>query len=160
MGKEIERKFLISKDEEWTVEKGIRIIQGYLNLDKERTVRVRIKGDNAFITIKGKNVGASRKEYEYEIPKEDADDLLKLCHQPLIDKIRREVKNGGWTWEIDEFLAANAGLFIAEVELKNEDEKVDLPDWIEKEVTGNAKYFNSQLVQNPYSEWDEKVERN
>ncbi len=158
MGQEIERKFLVTDDEEWRGEHGIKIVQGYLNLDKERTVRVRKKGDRSFITIKGRSSGASRKEFEYEIPEEDANELLKLCHQPLVKKIRREIKKDGKTWEIDEFLEANSGLLIAEIELKSEDEEVNLPEWVETEVTGDAKYFNSQLVKNPYSNWNKNIE--
>ena len=153
MGKEIERKFLVRRDEGWINKAGTKIVQGYLNLEKERTVRVRKKGVKSFITIKGKSSGAARKEFEYEIPEKDADELLKICHQPLIKKNRRRIEKGKFVWEIDEFLGENSGLLLAEVELEYEAENVELPDWIEKEVTGNPKYYNSQLVQYPYSDW-------
>lgn len=152
MGVEIERKFLLK--EGWPKENGILYMQGYLNRDKERTVRVRIAGDKGYLTIKGKNKGAKRLEFEYEIPVDDAKEMLELlCEQPLVSKYRYKVAYGGLMWEIDEFLAENEGLIVVEVELSSEDEKVVLPSWIGKEVTGDPKYYNANLIQNPYCNW-------
>lgn len=153
---EIERKFLVNsnafKKEGF---KSTRIIQGFLNTDKERTVRVRLKGDKGFITVKGKsnNSGLSRFEWEKEISKTDAESLLKLCEKGVIDKIRYEVKVGNHIFEVDEFFGDNKGLIIAEVELNSEDETFIKPDWLGQEVTGQIKYYNSQLSKLPYNTW-------
>ena len=154
MGVEIERKFLVEGDAWRTQGEATLLRQGYLSLDPARTVRVRIDGENAFLTIKGKSVGASRGEWEYPIPVPDAAELLDgLCQQPLVEKFRHRIASGPHTWEVDEFLGANAGLVVAEIELASEDEAFEKPDWLGREVTGDARYFNSRLIQHPYSQW-------
>lgn len=153
---EIERKFLVNSNAfKKEAFKSTRIIQGFLNTDKERTVRVRLKGDKGFITVKGKsnNSGLSRFEWEKEISKTDAESLLKLCEKGVIDKIRYEVKVGNHIFEVDEFFGDNKGLIIAEVELNSEDETFIKPDWLGQEVTGQIKYYNSQLSKLPYNTW-------
>ena len=153
---EIERKFLVLTDvykNEAVTQK--RITQGYLNSNPERTVRVRTKGDQGFITVKGKSndSGTSRMEWEKEISVTDAEQLLALCEKGSIDKIRYEIKVGSHTFEVDEFFGDNAGLTIAEVELTNENEAFEKPAWLDKEVTGQIKYYNSQLNKTPYKLW-------
>jgi len=154
---EIERKFLVTsnafKEESF---KKTRIIQGFLNTDNERTVRVRIKGDKGFLTIKGKsnNSGLSRFEWEKEIELTDAEELLKLCETGIIDKARYEVKKGNHIFEVDEFFGDNKGLTIAEVELNSENESFKKPDWLGEEVTGQIKYYNSQLCRKPFNTWE------
>lgn len=152
MAVEIERKFLVVGDE-WREAPSTFYCQGYLNRDRKRTVRVRVAGDQAFLTIKGPTVGASRSEFEYAIPVADAKEMFPLCEQPLIEKNRHIIKHGGLTWEVDDFLGANAGLVVAEVELECESQQVSLPDWIGEEVTGDSRYYNSRLSQQPYSSW-------
>jgi CYTH domain-containing protein len=152
MAKEIERKFLV-KNGAWRQEKGTKYRQGYLNSAKERIVRVRTINNKCYLTIKGITVGASRMEFEYEIPRKDADGLLDICEKPLIEKIRYKVKEGGFIWEIDEFFGENQGLIVAEVELESEDQNFPKPDWVGEEVTGDPRYFNSNLIQNPYTKW-------
>ena len=154
---EIERKFLVKNDNyKNQAQSNYRIVQGFLNTDPERTVRVRIKGDTAFLTIKGigNESGTTRFEWEKEIPVSEADALLKLCEKGEIDKIRYEIIAGNHTFEEDEFSGYNKGLIIAEVELSAEEEVFVKPDWLGKEVTGEVKYYNSQLSKNPFSEWD------
>lgn len=155
MAKEIERKFLV-RDNTWRGQGGgKRYRQGYLCIVKERTVRVRTTGDKGFITIKGMSVGATRSEYEYEIPLADAIEMLdRLCERPLIEKTRYRVSNEGLVWEIDEFEGDNQGLIIAEVELKEESQSITLPGWIGQEVTGDSRYFNANLAANPFSKWE------
>lgn len=154
MGVEIERKFLVEGDVWRTLGEATLLRQGYLSLDPARTVRVRIDGERAFLTIKGKSVGASRGEWEYPIPVSEAAELLdKLCQQPLVEKFRHRIASGQHTWEVDEFLGANAGLVVAEIELASEDEAFEKPDWLGREVTGDARYFNSNLIRQPYSQW-------
>jgi CYTH domain-containing protein len=154
MAKEIERKFLV-KSFEWKKETtGISYRQGYLSTVKERTVRVRTVGDKGFLTIKGITVGVSRSEFEYEIPTADANALLdNLCERPLIEKTRYKVVRGELTWEIDEFFGENKGLVVAEVELHDEHQVVDLPPWVGAEVSGDPRYFNSNLIKNPFTRW-------
>ncbi len=156
MGKEIERKFLVKGD--FPKENGVRIIQGYLSSVPERTVRVRVKGDKGYLTVKGigNASGASRFEWEIEIPKEDALNLLKICEPGVIDKTRYHVKVGNHTFEIDEFYGDNEGLVIAEVELKDENEEFEKPEWLGEEVTGDVRYYNAMLMKNPYKNWREK----
>lgn len=149
---EIERKFLV-RGNDWKTDHGVRISQGYLNRDKERTVRVRIAGAKAFLTIKGINIGATRREFEYEIPVADAEQLLKLCDGPPIEKTRHKVEYAGMTWEIDEFHGANEGLVMAEIELRNEEQTFARPVWLGPEVTADARYFNSNLAARPYADW-------
>ena len=150
---EIERKFLINKNLWKPVGKGVEIRQGYLSVHPERVVRVRIAGEKAFITIKGKAKGLVRPEFEYEIPKNEAEILLKMCLDFPIEKIRYKEKINGLIWEIDIFNGANSGLIMAEVELTSEDQKVVLPDWIAEEVSNDYRYFNSWLSENPYTKW-------
>jgi adenylate cyclase len=119
----------------------------------ERTVRVRLLGERAFLTVKGPTAGASRAEFEYAIPPDDARAMLDLCEKPLIEKTRYVVPHGGLVWEIDEFHGANAGLVVAECELASEDQPLDKPDWVGEEVTGDARYYNSSLVARPFSTW-------
>jgi len=152
MGKEIERKFRVIKDT-WRNVKGTRYRQGYLNSAKKRNVRVRTMEDKAYLTIKGIAIGASRMEFEYEIPLQDADELLEICEKPLIEKTRYKVQEGGFVWEVDEFFRENQGLIVAEVELASEDQKFPKPDWVGEEVTGDPRYFNSNLIKNPYTNW-------
>jgi adenylate cyclase len=148
MRTEIERKFLVQGDA-WRTDQGVHIRQGYLNRDKERTVRVRVAGGKAFLTIKGINRGASCAEFEYEIPVVDAEQLLKICEGPLIEKTRHAIVYAGMVWEIDEFHGANENLIVAEVELERNDQYFERPDWLGKEVTSDPRYFNSNLCINP-----------
>ena len=153
---EIERKFLVvSEDFKSKSYKHNRIIQGFLNTNPERTVRVRLKGDQGYLTVKGRSSkdGLSRFEWEKEISKLEAQSLLKLCESGIIDKIRYEVKVGNHTFEVDEFFGDNLGLVIAEVELNSEGESFEKPKWIGKEVTGSIKYYNSQLSKAPFCTW-------
>ena len=152
MGIEIERKFLVSGDA-WRNNSGVPYRQGYLNRDKARTVRVRIAGDTAFLTIKGKSTGATRAEFEYPVPLEDAQALLALCDGPLIEKTRYIVLYAGHRWEVDEFAGDNAGLVVAELELSAEDEAFEHPAWLGTEVTHDARYFNSNLATHPFRVW-------
>jgi adenylate cyclase len=152
MATEIERKFLV-EDESWRTDGGIRICQGYLNRDEERTVRVRIAGEKAFITIKGISSGATRAEFEYAIPVEDAAELLKMCDGPLIEKMRHIVIFAGITWEVDEFFGENAGLVVAEVELETEEQTFEMPEWLGAEVTEDVRYYNANLAVQPYASW-------
>jgi adenylate cyclase len=154
MGREIERKFLVKGDAWRTLGKGTPYRQGYLNSVKERTVRIRTVGDKAFLTIKGLTVGATRMEYEYEIPVADCNTMLDaLAERPLIEKKRYKVEFDGLTWEIDEFFGENAGLIVAEVELESEDQAFKKPDWVGDEVTDDPRYFNANLIKHPYSKW-------
>jgi CYTH domain-containing protein len=152
MAREIERKFLV-KEGSWRNTKGTLYRQGYLNSMKERVVRVRTIDDKGYLTIKGLTVGASRLEFEYEIPRQDADRLLDICEKPLIEKTRFKVIEGGVVWEIDEFFGENQGLIVAEIELESENQDFPRPDWIREEVTGDPRYFNSNLIKNPYKMW-------
>lgn len=155
MAQEIERKFLVKGDFKEFSKKSTRIIQGYLSSVPERTVRVRLKGEKGFITIKGigSASGASRYEWEKEIPTSEVEELLKICEPGVIDKTRFLVEAGEHTYEVDEFYGENEGLTVAEVELSSEDEKFDKPTWLGEEVTGDAKYYNSMLMKKPYSKW-------
>ena len=158
MGTEIERKFLV-RGTDWRQGEPTRLRQGYLSRDKARTVRVRIAGKRAYLTIKGLSRGASRSEYEYEIPLHDAEELLELCDRPLVEKDRYRVKHGEATWEIDEFLGANAGLVVAEIELEEEAQSFERPSWLSMEVTHDARYFNSSLSAAPYQSWSSGSQR-
>ncbi len=154
MAREIERKFLV-KDNTWRgQDAGKHYRQGYLSTVKERTVRVRSAGDKAYLTIKGITVGASRPEYEYEIPVARQNEMLdQLCERPLIEKTRYRIPHDGLVWEIDEFEGDNRGLITAEVQLKDEHQSVALPAWIGEEVTANPRYFNANLVAKPFTTW-------
>ena len=155
MAQEIERKFLVNGDFKPFVKKSTRIIQGYLSSIPERTVRARLKGEKGFLTIKGigSESGASRFEWETEISKEDAENLLKICEPGVIDKTRHIVEAGNHSYEVDEFYGENDGLTVAEIELNSENEEFEKPDWLGKEVTGDVKYYNSMLMKNPYRNW-------
>ncbi|OYT16113.1 MAG: adenylate cyclase [Bacteroidetes bacterium 4572_77] len=156
MAQEIERKFLVKGDYKPLVVKQTRIIQGYLSSVPERTVRVRVKGEKGFLTIKGigNASGASRFEWENEIPTNEAKELLELCEAGAIDKTRFIVPaNNDLFFEVDEFYGDNNGLTVAEIELPTEDTPFTKPEWLGEEVTGDAKYFNSMLMKNPYKNW-------
>ena len=154
MAKEIERKFLVRGDVWRALAKGVMYRQGYLNSDKERTVRIRSADARAFLTIKGITVGATRSEYEYEIPFNDGKEMLDtLAEKPLIEKRRYKIRSGSLTWEVDEFLGENQGLIIAEVELASEDQVLEKPSWIGDEVTDDPRYFNANLVKKPFTRW-------
>lgn len=153
---EVERKFLVKSQDyrEMAVSK-VRIVQGFLNTDSERTVRVRIKGEQGFLTIKGPSntSGTTRFEWETEIAVAEATNLIDLCEPIVLEKIRYHIPVGNHVFEVDEFFGENKGLIVAEIELKHEDEVFEHPDWLGKEVTGEIKYYNSQLSQKPYREW-------
>lgn len=152
MATEIERKFLVTGNA-WRQDDAISYCQGYLNRDKGRTVRVRVAGDHGYLTIKGETSGTSRAEYEYEIPLADAEELLKMCDGPLVQKIRHLVVHNGFIWEVDEFLGDNAGLVVAEIELESEDQPFDRPEWVGDEVTDDSRYYNSNLAVTPFCRW-------
>src|SRR5690606_35527043 len=153
---EIERKFLVTSDD-FRAEafRKTKIIQGFLNSDKGRTVRVRLKGDKGFLTVKGASSqdGLTRFEWETEISKNEAEALLNLCEDGIIDKMRYEVKIGNHIFEVDEFFGDNSGLIMAEIELDHVSEIFKRPLWLGKEVTGNIAYYNSQLIKQPYKTW-------
>ena len=154
---EIERKFLVKSDRfKNEAQTKYRIVQGFLNTHAERTVRVRIKGDEAFLTIKGKSneAGTIRMEWEKEIAVKDAEALLAICEEGQIDKIRYEIGLGNHTFEVDEFFGNNKGLIVAEVELAAENEAFEKPNWLGEEVTGDVKYYNSQLSKKPFCDWN------
>ncbi|MBK7630509.1 MAG: CYTH domain-containing protein [Ignavibacteriales bacterium] len=155
MANEIERKFLVKGEFKNLASKETRIVQGYLSSVPERTVRVRIKGDKGFITIKGigSASGATRYEWEKEIPTNEVEELLKICEAGVIDKTRYLVKVGNHTFEVDEFYGENKGLVVAEIELVSESEAFEKPTWLGDEVTGNTKYYNSMLMKNPFTKW-------
>jgi adenylate cyclase len=154
VAEEIERKFLVSGEAWRETAEGTRYRQGFLSTEPERTVRVRVAGPRGSITVKGKNVGARRAEFEYEIPVADAEQMLDtLCQRPLIEKVRYTLAAGPHTWEIDVFEGSNAGLVVAEIELSSEDEAFEKPAWVGDEVTDDPRYFNSNLVANPYGTW-------
>ena len=154
MGVEIERKFLLAGDGWRTLGEPVLLRQGYLSSDPDRTVRVRIEGAAGTLTIKGRSEGATRAEWEYPIPLGEAGELLdRLCMTPLIEKYRRRIALAGHVWEVDEFLGANAGLVVAEIELASEEEAFEMPEWIGAEVTHDRRYFNSSLVKVPFSQW-------
>jgi len=149
---EIERKFLILEGG-WRDYPAVYYCQGYLNSHKERTVRVRIAGETAWLTVKGITRGAVRREFEYAIPLAEGQELLNLCEKPLISKYRRKVPFGRFTWEVDEFTGENQGLILGEIELTSEEEVFDRPPWLGEEVTRDSRYYNSSLVRYPYAFW-------
>ncbi len=156
MGKEIERKFLVKGDYNEFVTKKTRITQGYLSSVPERTVRVRIKGDKGFLTIKGigSKSGASRFEWENQIPVSEANELLQICEPGVIDKTRYIVPEaGGLKYEVDEFYGENEGLTVAEIELPAENHPFKKPGWLGEEVTGDVRFYNSMLMKNPFKSW-------
>lgn len=154
MGTEIERKFLVHGDAWKSLGAGTRMRQGYLSTDPERVVRVRVEGDVATLTIKGRSVGATRGEWEYAIPLAEAEELLTmLCLRPLVEKIRYRVEYEGMLWEVDQFLDDNDGLVVAEIELTTEDQVFVKPQWVGDEVTDDARYYNANLLRHPFSAW-------
>lgn len=155
MGQEIERKFLVNHSKWELIEKpiGNHFRQGYLLTDPNKTIRVRQTSDKGFLTIKGLSIGATRPEFEYEIPLNEAKELLDNFAISELSKVRYEIIFKGKLWEVDEFLGDNLGLIIAEIELKSEDEKFEIPDWLEREVTSEEKYYNSNLTLQPYKNW-------
>jgi len=154
MGTEIERKFLV-EGTSWRQSSSVRLSQGYLNRDRHRTVRVRIAGDKAFLTIKSVPQGVTRAEFEYEIPVADAEQMLKLSDGPIVEKNRHVIVHDGSKWEVDEFLGDNAGLVVAEIELTSEDQSFSRPSWLGREVTHDSRYYNSNLAAHPYKQWRE-----
>jgi len=153
--KEIERKFLVQK-ERFTPSVFQTILkQAYLSVDPERVVRVRLEGEQAWITIKGKIMGITRSEFEYPISAGDAEEMLKLALFPPVEKIRHRITWEGTLWEVDEFRGANEGLWLAEVELESEDAPFSRPGWLGEEVTHDRRYYNSQLAQRPYTTWEQ-----
>jgi len=152
MGIEIERKFLVANDE-WRDASAVYFYQGYLSREKGRTVRIRIAGEQAFLTIKGATSGISRSEFEYEIPVVDAKQMFSLCDGPLIEKYRRKISYEGMTWEVDEFLGENLGLVVAEIELESEQQAFAKPSWLGEEVTDDDRYYNSNLSLHPFNRW-------
>lgn len=155
MATETEHKYLVDA-ELWkhiTPDKSAEIKQAYLFSTAEKTVRVRTAGEKGFITIKGKSVGASRPEYEYEIPLADANEMIKNFCDKVVEKTRHYVSYKNKTWEVDVFESLNAGLIVAEIELDSEDEKYAKPDWVGKDVTDDKRYANANLAVRPYSEW-------
>ncbi|KKD39210.1 MAG: CYTH domain-containing protein [Limnoraphis robusta] len=156
MGIEIERKFLV-KDDRWrSLATGILYCQGYISSENGRTVRVRIIGNQGYLTIKGAGTSLVRSEFEYVIPVEDAEEMLQtLCDRPFIEKKRHKISFGNLIWEVDEFLGDNQGLIIAEVELSDPNQIIEIPDWISEEVSHDPRYYNSNLVKNPYRQWEE-----
>ena len=154
MGQEIERKFLVRSDAWRGLAEGTVYRQGYLNSAKERTVRIRTVGDKAFLTIKGLTVGATRSEYEYEIPLDECNAMLdNLAEKPLIEKKRFKITKGGLTWEVDEFFGDNRGLIVVEVELASEEQRFEKPEWVGEEVTDDPRYFNVNLIKHPFTKW-------
>jgi adenylate cyclase len=154
VGVEIERKFLLVGDDWRGLGEPVLLRQGYLSSQPDRVVRVRIEGERATMTIKGRSSGATRGEWEYAIPLLDANELLnQLCEKPMIEKYRRRIPFAGLIWEVDEFLGENQGLMFAEVELESEDQQFDKPSWIGKEVTDDPRYYNSSLIRLPFSKW-------
>ena len=154
MADEIERKFLLANDAWRGLVQGKLLRQGYLCTENNCAVRVRISADKAWLGVKGKTVGATRPEFEYAIPLEDAERLLnELARRPLIEKTRYAISASGLVWEVDEFHGVNQGLLVVEVELKNEGQKFEKPIWVGREVTGDPRYYNANLVARPFSDW-------
>lgn len=154
MPTEIERKFLVKNDSWRKLAPGTFYRQGYICSEKGKTVRIRIIGEQGYLTIKGPSVNITREEFEYPIPLEDAQGMLdNLCDRPLIEKIRYKINYGGLVWEVDEFSGENQGLIVAEVELNQANQAITLPEWIGSEVSHDPRYFNSNLAKHPYSKW-------
>lgn len=154
MAVEIERKFRTRGVDFLANQEGERLTQGYLSHDPRATVRLRVQGDHAWLTIKGKTHGASRSEFEYPIPTADAHAMLdEMCPEGVIDKTRYRIKVGEHVWEVDEFHGDNQGLVVAEVELDSEDQPFERPPWLGEEVTGDPRYYNSALSRTPYGQW-------
>jgi adenylate cyclase len=155
MGLEIERKFLVEKRDWSSLAEGKICRQGYLSVLDSTVVRIRIIGDEAFLTVKGPDPGSGRREFEYEIPVKDATEMLvELCEKPVIEKARHRIPYAGHTWEVDVFHGDNEGLVLAEVEVDRTDEVVELPPWVSREVTGDHRYNNTWLVKHPFRTWE------
>ena len=152
MGVEIERKYLVKKEKLNLPEQGKKLVQGYLWSDPNKSLRIRISDTQAFLTIKSGNDILKRAEFEYEIPLHDAEELLQMC-DAKIEKSRYLIPQDNLTWEIDVFDGANRGLIVAEVELSNENEEINLPNWIDKEVSQDSRYLNVSLIKNPFTKW-------
>ena len=152
---EIEHKYLVRKDLWYAIQKpvGTDIRQGYLLTDPGKTVRVRIAGTQAYLTIKGPSTNASRAEYEYPIPLSEANELMQLCLQPVIEKVRYKIEHAGKIWEVDEFFGENDGLVIAEIELLSPDEKYEIPAWVGEDVTEDPRYYNAYLAEHAFKTW-------
>lgn len=158
MAKEIERKFLINKNELGSLDNGISIRQGYVSTADHTVVRVRVAGSQAYLTLKGKSVGVTRSEFEYEIPIDEAEQIItELCSGPLVEKTRYLIDHCGHTWEIDVFHGDNDGLVVAEIELRYEEERFEMPSWVTSDVSSDARYYNSSLLDNPFKTWKEKL---
>lgn len=154
MAREIERKFLVRDQSFKEGIKPVLIRQGFISTEKNKVIRVRIAGDQAFLTLKTNGSGISRDEYEYAIPPKDAEELiLRMCGTALIEKYRYRLTCHGHEWEVDEFLGSNSGLIVAEIELQSEEEEFAKPPWLGEEVSHDVRYFNASLVNNPYSKW-------
>ena len=153
MATEIERKFLVTDDSWRDGSPGVRMSQAYLSRDFDRTVRIRIGGEKAWLTIKGRSTGISRLEFEYEIPVAEAAELLELCLPSVIDKTRYEVPHAGHLWEVDVFHGENEGLVVAELEMEHEAVSFDAPPWLGAEVSADPRYSNSRLAEVPYANW-------
>lgn len=152
---EIERKYLVDH-EKWLLTAkpaGISYLQGYLSIDEDKIIRVRVAGDKGFLTIKGKPATISHPEFEYPIPAEEARDILRLFTNRLVEKVRIRIQAGELVWEVDEFHGANEGLIMAEIELDSEDGLFEKPAWVGEEVTADERYYNAYLSQNPYKNW-------
>jgi len=156
MGQEIERKFLIKASEWEKLDKpnGKQLRQGYILTDPNKTIRVRIANKTAWLTIKGISVGASRLEFEYEIPLQEGKELLDNFSESELEKVRYEIAHEGKLWEVDVFAGDNKGLIVAEIELLSEDEEFEIPEWVAVEVTHNKKYYNSNLTKDPFKNWE------
>jgi adenylate cyclase len=154
MAQEIERKFLVIGTPWKNGAEGRRYRQGYLSLERGKTVRVRTDGSRGYLTVKGATTGFTRPEFEYEIPVQDARQMLdQLCYRPIIEKTRYKIEHCGLVWEVDVFERENEGLVLAEVELTDENVEITLPDWVGKEVTGDGRYSNASLVRHPFAGW-------
>ncbi len=150
---EIERKFLVDTRKWNPTDEGTRLVQAYLSIDPNPTVRIRIAGEKAFLTIKGRSKTISRPEYEYQIPVDEAQEMMNLAISNPVEKIRYEIMHEGFLWEVDVFLGKNDGLIIAELELESENQTFPRPDWLSTEVSGDRRYYNSFLSEHPFLEW-------
>ncbi len=155
MATEIERKFLVNTKTWKPTVQGTRLVQAYLSIDPNPTVRVRIAGEKAFLTIKGRSKTISRPEFEYEIPVDEAQEMMELAISSPVEKIRYEMMHEGFLWEVDVFSGKNKGLLIAELELESENQAFPRPDWLLDEVSGDRRYYNSYLSEHPFQEWKE-----
>lgn len=154
MGKEIERKYKVKDDSYKKLSVGKLYRQGFLSTNPQRVVRVRVADNKGFLTVKSANIGAERSEFEYIIPLDEANEMLdKLCEKPIIEKYRYTIQFEDFTWVVDEFLGENEGLVLAEIELQYNSQAFKVPDWIGEEVTDDMRYYNSNLVKEPYSGW-------